>query len=269
MMNEEKTEFVVFGRRNMLDNLAVESISVGDGPVEVSSDVKYLGVWLDNTLDMKKFISDRCRIASLKLYNIRKIKKYLYRESLTRLINALVLSHLDYSNALLFGLPDSIIRPMQNIQNSAARLILGLSKFEHITPALQQLHWLPIRYRIQFKIMTIVYKAVHTAAPEYICDMIESKQSKYSLRSVNGINLREQRLNRCFVLQNFRIAKKSGNIFSAYWKYFSSDTRQSMKRRIIAKHLTGYYPTFHTLTSVGRKSTFSMLKICFRFSLLF
>ena len=152
----------------MLDNLAVESISVGDGPVEVSSAVKYLGVWLDNTLDMKKFISDRCRIASLKLYNIRKIKKFLCRESLTKHINALVLSHLDYSNALLFGLPDSIIRPMQNIQNSAARLILGLSKFEQITPALQQLHWLPIRYRIQFKIMTIVYKAVHTTAPQNI-----------------------------------------------------------------------------------------------------
>ena len=129
MMNEEKTEFVAFGRRNMLDNLAVESMSVGDEPVEVSAAVKCRGVWLDNTLDVKKFISDRCRIASLNLYNIRKIKKYICCESLTRLFNALVLSHLDYSNTLLFGLPDSTIRPMQNIQNSAARLILGLSKF--------------------------------------------------------------------------------------------------------------------------------------------
>ena len=110
----------------MLDNLAVESINVGDGPVEVSSAVKYLGVWLDNTLDMKKFISDGCRIASLKLCNIRKIKKYLCRESLTRLINALVLLHLDYSNALLFGLPDSTIRPMQILQKSAARLIYSV-----------------------------------------------------------------------------------------------------------------------------------------------
>ena len=164
MMNEKKTEFVAFGWRNTLDNLAVGSIIVGGGPVEVFSSVKYLGVWLDNTLDMKELISDRCRIASLKLYNIRKIKKDLCRESLTRLINALVLSHLDYSNALLSGLPDSIIRPLQTIQNSADRLILGLSKFEHITPALQQLHWLPVRYRIQFNIMTIAYKAVHNTA---------------------------------------------------------------------------------------------------------
>ena len=193
MMNEEKTEFVAFERHNMLDTSAVESISVGDGPVEVSLAVKYLGVWLDNILDMKRFISDRYRIASLNLYNIRKIKKYLCRKSLVRLINALVLSHLDYSNALLFGLPDSTIRPMQNIHNSAARLILSLSKFEHIIPALQQLHWLPIRYRIQFRIMTIVYKVVHNTAPEYICTLIDLAQSKYSLCSVNGINLKIRR----------------------------------------------------------------------------
>ena len=98
-----------------------------------------------------------------------------------------------YSNSLLLGLSDSTIRPMQRVQNSAARLVFGLSKFQHITPALQQLHWLPIRYRIQFKIMAIVYKAVHNADPEYICDLIEPKQSKYSLRSINGINLRERR----------------------------------------------------------------------------
>ena len=66
----------------MLDNLAVELNSVGDEPVEISSAVNYLGLWLDNTLDIKKFISDRCRIASLKLYNIRKVKNYLCRESL-------------------------------------------------------------------------------------------------------------------------------------------------------------------------------------------
>ena len=66
MMNEDKTGLVAFGRLNMLDNLAVESIRVGDGPVEASSVVKYLAVWLDNTPNMKKFLSDRCRIAFLK-----------------------------------------------------------------------------------------------------------------------------------------------------------------------------------------------------------
>ena len=147
-----------------------------------------------------------------------------------------MLSHLDYSNALLFGLPDSTIRPMQNIQNSAARLILGLSKFEHITPALQQLHWLPIRYRIQFNIMTIVYKAVHNAAPEYICDLIESKQSKYSLRSVNGINLRERRshLKICGVRAFSVCAPK-------LWNSLPSEVRTSETIYLFKKRLKTHY----------------------------
>ena len=78
---------------------------------------------------MKKHISEKCRIASLKLYNIKKIRKYLTHDSLVRLVNALVLSHLDYCNALLIGLPDSTIRPLQNVQNSAARVILGTLAF--------------------------------------------------------------------------------------------------------------------------------------------
>ncbi len=79
----------------MFANITVASLNVGEEPVEILSFVKYLGVWLDCTLEMKKFISNRCRIASLKLYNIRKFEKYLCHESFVKLINASVLSHLN------------------------------------------------------------------------------------------------------------------------------------------------------------------------------
>ena len=79
-----------------------------------------------------------------------------------------------------------MIGPMQNIRNSAARLTLGLSKFEHIIPALKQLHWLPIRHRIQFRIMTRAYKTVHNAAPEYICALIELTRSKHRAQILIG-----------------------------------------------------------------------------------
>ena len=192
-MNQEKTEFIAFGSSHTIEQLQVESIRVGNDPVEISSHVKYLGVWFDSTLTMKKHISEKCRIASLKLYNIKKIRKYLTHDSLVRLVNALVLSHLDYCNALLIGLPDSTLRPLQNVQNSAARVILGLSKFEHISPGLKKLHWLPIKYRIVFKVLTMVFKSLHDEAPTYISDLLELKKSNYSLRSANGINLQEQR----------------------------------------------------------------------------
>ena len=172
-MNQEKTEFIAFGSSHTIEQLQVEAIRVGNDPLEISSHVKYLGVWLDSTLNMKKHISEKC--------------------SLVRLVNALVLSHLDYCNALLIGLPDSTIRPLQNVQNSAARVILGLSKLEHIHSGLKKLHWLPIKYRIEFKVSTIVFKSLHDQTPTYISDLLELKKSSYSLRSANGINLQQQR----------------------------------------------------------------------------
>ena len=125
---------------------------------------------------------------------------------------------------------------LQNIQNSAARLILGLSKFEHITPALQQLHWLPIRYRIQFKLMTIVYKAVRNEAPEYIRDLIELKQSNYSLRSVNGTNLsiRRSHLKSCGDRAFSVCAPK-------LWNSLPSEVRTSETVHLFKKRLKTFY----------------------------
>ena len=157
--------------------------------VTVSNSVKYLGVKFDATLSMTKHIAEKCQIASYKLYNIRQIRKHLSPESLKTLVNALVISHLDYGNSVLFGLPYSSIAPMQKVQNTAARVVLGLRKFDHITPAFIKLHWLPVTFRIQFKILVIVFKAIKGNAPQYIMDLLSIRTSSYSLRSANGMNL--------------------------------------------------------------------------------
>ena len=67
------------------------------------------------------------------------------------------------------------------------------SGVEHISSGLKKSHWLPIKYRIEFKVLTIVSKSLHDEAPTYISDLLELKKSSYSLRSANGINLQEQR----------------------------------------------------------------------------
>ena len=77
------------------------------------------------------------------------------------LVHALVSSRLDYSNCLLYGIPGFELAKLQRVQNTAARLILGTRKHEHITPDLIRLHWLPVKYRVDFKILLIVFKALN------------------------------------------------------------------------------------------------------------
>ena len=83
-------------------------------------------------------------------------------------MHAFIPSQLDSCNSLLTGLPDKEISKLQRVQNAAARLIVGSAKSEHMSPILQQLHWLPVKFRIDFKILMLTYKALNNQAPDYI-----------------------------------------------------------------------------------------------------
>ena len=101
------------------------------------------------------------------LYSIAKIRKYLDVDTTRTLVQALITSQLDYANSTLYGLPQKSLHRIQLIQNSAARLIMQTSKRESITPILQQLHWLPIKQRLRYKILLLTSKSIHHQAPEY------------------------------------------------------------------------------------------------------
>ena len=81
------------------------------------------------------------------------------------------------------GLPDYLIGKLQKVKNHAARVLCGLRKYDHITPALQALHWLSIRKRIEYKIAVLCYKCIHKLAPKYLCDMISIYTPRRRLRS--------------------------------------------------------------------------------------
>ena len=96
---------------------------------------------------------------------------------------AFISSRLDYCNS-----PAYQQQKLQRIQNAAARLILQESKFCHITPLFMTLHWLPVKYRIQFKILLLTFKAINLLAPSYICDLVTVKKpSNYNLRSNSSL----------------------------------------------------------------------------------
>ena len=109
---------------------------------------------------------------SFHIRNIPRIRKHLTRQAAQKLVNAVVTSRLDYSNALLAGIIGGEMKRLQRIQNSAARVIGGVAKFDHISDTRCELHWLPINQRIDFKIALLTFKCIHGNAPEYLKELL-------------------------------------------------------------------------------------------------
>ena len=88
------------------------------------------------------------------------------------LVLGIVMSHLDYSNAVFSGLPEKDLANLQRIQNAGAKLVLQKDKLSSSTECLCALHWLPIRERIDYKILTLVFKSLNNQAPMYLQDLL-------------------------------------------------------------------------------------------------
>ncbi len=123
-----------------------------------------------------------CRFA---LHNIRKIRPFLTEHAAQLLVQALVISRLDYCNALLAGLPSNTIKPLQMIQNAAARLVFNEPKRAHVTPLFVSLHWLPVAARIQFKTLMLAYRTTTGSAPSYFHSLLRIYIPSRSLRSAS------------------------------------------------------------------------------------
>ncbi|KAF7702490.1 hypothetical protein HF521_001773, partial [Silurus meridionalis] len=100
-----------------------------------------------------------------------------------RLINTFVFSRIDYCNALLAGVPKTTLNKLQCVQNSAATILTGARQNEHITPILKSLHWLPVRFRVDFKLLMLTYKALHGLALQYLSAFLPVYTPKRILRS--------------------------------------------------------------------------------------
>ena len=184
MFNDSKTEFLIICSSQQLSKVTMASIKVGDSDIQPLKHVRNLGTWFDNHMSMNIHIGKVCSKAFRGLYNIRQIRKYLSAESTKYLIHAFVTSHLDYCNALLYKLPQYQYDRLQNVLNAAARVTCLIPKFAHITPVLRELHWLPVKFRVEFKIALLVFKTLNGLEPQYLSQLLVVKpRTGYSLRS--------------------------------------------------------------------------------------
>ena len=142
-----------------------DTLSVGDAIISPVLYARNLEAYFDSNMTLVPFINNGCKSAFSQLYNIRKIRKYLTTNTSKTLVHAMITSRIDYCNSLLCGLPDNCLNKLQRVQNAAARLITGTAKLSHITPMLRSLHWLPIKQRVQFKMLILVFKAINGLSP--------------------------------------------------------------------------------------------------------
>ena len=183
-IQSSKTEFIIIGSPQQLSKVSINKLRVGEVTISPVSAVRDLGSSLDIHMSMNIHVSKVCSKAFQSLYHIKQIRKYLTEDSTRILVHAFITSHIDYCNSLLYGIPKYQVNRLQKIINAAARVVCLVPKFDHITPTLMRLHWLPVKHCVIFKIVLLVYKALHGLAPKYICDMLTYKQSSnYSLRS--------------------------------------------------------------------------------------
>ena len=183
MLNDSKTELLVVIPKNSVLPFP-PSVKVGEAVVKPSDTVRNLGAILDKHMCMSPQVNQVCRSVYHQLRTISKVRKHVTKEACAKVINALVTSRLDYNNGLLHGLPDSLLTRLQVAQNSAARLLEGIRRREHIQPVLKSLHWLPVRKRILYKILLVTYKVVHNLAPpQYLSSLLVPYSPARHLRS--------------------------------------------------------------------------------------
>jgi hypothetical protein len=182
-INDAKTELIIIGGPRQLQKVQNFNITVGTSTIHPVDKVRNLGMIFDKHLNMKDHINSVCKKGFYQLYRLKQIRKYLDRKSVESLVHSFITCHIDYGNAMLFGLPDVSIRKLQRLQNAAARLILQKSRRDSITEILKELHWLPVRHRINYKLCLLVYKCVNGTGPDYLTDLLSFNNRTRALRS--------------------------------------------------------------------------------------
>eukprot|EP00919_Chromeraceae_sp_WS-2016_P006950 GHVR01016250.1.p1 GENE.GHVR01016250.1~~GHVR01016250.1.p1 ORF type:complete len:226 (+),score=-8.28 GHVR01016250.1:195-872(+) len=158
-------------------------VTVGSTAVNASDSVRNLGIKFDTNLSMVRQVNAIRQSCFFQIRNIGRIRRFITPEATRILVQTLVLSRLDYGNALLYRIHENLLARVQRIQNAAARLILHIPPREHITPALVSLHWLPVHQRIQFKIMCLTYHCLNGSAPAYLQADVRPYTQERILRS--------------------------------------------------------------------------------------
>ena len=175
---------ILFATRTHISRLSTPIIlNLGEERIERKEVVKKLGIKMDTTMSMQNQVNNITSTCYYHLRIISKVRRYLTVDAARSLISAYVVSRMDYCNALLIELPAYLIKKIQRVQNYAARVINRTSWRDSISRQLKELHWLPVKERINYKVLLFVYKALNNLAPNYLRRLLKYRNINRTLRS--------------------------------------------------------------------------------------
>ena len=190
-----------------------------------------LGFIFDSDMSFSDQINSVSKSCHFHIRDIRRIRHLLPLSTATALANSLVSSKLDYCNSLYSGISQTNLNKLQRIQNSLARVITNTSKYQHITPTLKKLHWLPIKQRIDYKIYLLTYKTLTNQQPTYLYNSLSFPSHSVSTRSSDSLVLSIPYVRSSLGKRAFSV------IGPRLWNSLPSDTRNSSSLPIFRSRL--------------------------------
>ena len=176
-LNASKTQVIVFHPDSRSSEIAFSQLILSDGShIQLSNQVYNLGVILDSNMSFSPHISSSISQGYNLIRNISGIRKYISREHMKTLVNAIIIAKFDNCNSMYMGISSFDCGRLRKFQNSCARLIYGKRKRDHVSGILKELHWLPCEARTYFKILCYVFKCIHGLAPLYLSELLIIKQ---------------------------------------------------------------------------------------------
>eukprot|EP00057_Strongylocentrotus_purpuratus_P020645 XP_011675119.1 PREDICTED: uncharacterized protein LOC105443539 [Strongylocentrotus purpuratus] len=188
-LNDGKTEFFVSASPHHRSSHLMNDVKlmIGEKSFPPCKSIRNLGVTLEPSVNLSLHVNLLSRSIKYHLRNLRRVRRFIDQSTCHAAARALILSRLDYCNSLFSVLSQRDLDRLQRLQNSAARLVFSAPLRTHITPLRLELHWLPVRQRIAFKILLLVYKSLNHRCPPYIADCLVRRPRVRNTRSSSSI----------------------------------------------------------------------------------
>ena len=194
-INAGKSKYIIIGSQNNLKEakkVITDDVKIGGKNIDRETEAKNLGVIFDEKLTWEQHIGKLIQKAYYKLRQFYHLKKSLSVKTKSKLVEAYVLSQLNYCDMVTQPTTIALKTRIQRVQNSCIRYIFGLRKYEHITPYIQKLDTLNMEGRTKRHALTLMHKIVNKIAPGYLTEKLSYRHDvhNHNTRNRNALNIR-------------------------------------------------------------------------------